>query len=109
MQGGGKYTSTETFKRFANRNVSDCDTFRDKLMCARVNYSKGKGAKKGLSLRAAAKKIGVTSVYLRQIEMGERKVPNAVIIHNIEALYGFEQGYLAKLLSSEQKVDNKGA
>jgi len=102
MASTSKYSKTKAYSKYLGKNVSDFHTFQEKITCARINYSRNK-KKKGLSLSMAAKGIGITSVYLWQLETGERTMPSAVVVHNIEKFYGFKPGELASLIS-EQKA-----
>ena len=107
MKGKKRYETTEVFRRYEGKNVSNYSTFAEKITCARVNYKAGARKRIGLSIVAASQKIGISFVYLKQLEDGTRKKPDAIIVHNIERLYGFEPGVLAGLLSTENNIRKK--
>jgi len=102
MASTARYSKTEAYSKYLGKNHSDFSTFQEKITCARVNYSRKK-KKKGLSLAEAAKGIGITSVYLWQLESGERTMPSAAILYNIEKFYGFAPGELASVISQQVK------
>lgn len=101
MASTSRYSKTETYAKYLGKSISDFNTFQEKITCARINYSRNK-KKKGLSLEKAAKCIGITSVYLWQLETGQRAMPSAAVVYNLEKFYGFNYGELASLISDQK-------
>lgn len=87
-------------EQYRGKSEDAFKTFSEKIRCARENYFNGSNRKRGLRLYAAARKIGISSAYLSQLENGKRSIPNAVIVRRIEEVYGFEGGKLAEVLSN---------
>ncbi len=102
-----KYLNTDAFKDYKGKSISEFDTFAEKITCARVNYNNGKSKKKGLSLTEAAESIGISTMHLSYLEKGKRKVPNAILLHNIEQFYKFKPGELVELLQKENSKEKK--
>ena len=96
-----KYQTTDTFQKYYGKSIDEFSTFMEKIACARVNFINGKNKARGLSLTQAAKKIGISIVYLSNLEQGERTTRDVIIIRNMENLYGFDHGYLIELIIKE--------
>lgn len=92
---------------YFGKSIKDCKTFSEKLICKRINYNNGAKKAVGLSLTKAAKKIGISTSYLNQLEIGERKMPNALIVQKIETAYKFEPGEILRLLIEEKMEKQK--
>jgi ribosome-binding protein aMBF1 (putative translation factor) len=90
---------TQLLEKFKGKSTTEFNTFQEKIICARINFSnkKNKGSD-GLSQDAAAKKIGIKPSYLCRLEKGNRAKPAADVVYKIEKAYGFASGELAKLL-----------
>jgi hypothetical protein len=89
-------------EKYLGKVEDDFKTFSEKIQFARVNYFKGNNNRRGLCLYIAARKIGISSAYLSQLENGKRSIPNAAIVCSIEKVYGFEVGKLAEVLAKTE-------
>jgi hypothetical protein len=102
-----KYQTTEIFQKYYSKSIEEFPTFMEKIACARVNFINGKNKAPGLSLTQAAKKIGISIVYLSNLEQGVRATRDVIIIRNIENFYRFSHGYLIELIINELSMKNK--
>ena len=95
---------SQVLEKYRGKSADDFKTFKEKITCARINYYKTGSRKKILTLSRASRKIGISMVYLSQLENGQRSTPNAAIVHKIEEVYGFGSGELAGVLAHESNL-----
>ncbi|MCX8132304.1 MAG: helix-turn-helix domain-containing protein [Clostridia bacterium] len=94
---------------YFKKKPEDFIKFSEKILCARINYYNGKNKKRGLSLVAASKKIGITPMYLSLLENEKRILPNSIILYKVESVYGFKHGELAEVLITENQLRKKNS
>ncbi|MDP4121015.1 MAG: helix-turn-helix transcriptional regulator [Bacillota bacterium] len=88
-------------EKYFKKCIDDFETFSEKITCARVNFYKGK--KRGiLTQLQAAKKIGITSSYLCELESGKKPIPDSyIILKKFEEVYGFQTDELLLMVKNK--------